>query len=349
MRILRRIEGSVLWLFEDNPIAAANLQAEAKARGVEGRRLVFARPMPVAEHIAAPQERRFVSRHLSLQRPYDRHRRPLDGRARRHADRDDLPGARRRKRAEGDRRAGTDHGQRRGLRGPRYGIGDRSARGSPPSSASSPTIARARPCSTSPAPRKISKPPMRRCTRGAFKVFPRMTSAQRRDRPQRASITTKACASGCSSVMVRWMNASRAGRRDGGEPRRRAAGQPHRRLAAGQIDDAHVAPEHAAAQPRAQRLGAGLLGGEALGVGGGAPGAPLRAAPLDVGEAARDEALAEALERLLDAADVAEVAADADDHRLPPRARPSSIAARIAARSRRGRRRSPRRSGNGRC
>ena len=52
--------------------------------------------------------------------------------------------------------------------------------------------------------------------------------------------------------------------------------------------------------------------------------------PLDLGEAALDEALAEPLERLLDAADVAEVAADADDHPRPSAiVRPSSIAARM--------------------
>ena len=57
---------------------------------------------------------------------------------------------------------------------------------------------------------------------------------------------------------------------------RRAAAPPVRRIVGwprGQIDDAHVAPEHAVAQARAERLGAGLLGGEALGVGGGALGA----------------------------------------------------------------------------
>jgi hypothetical protein len=50
------------------------------------------------------------------------------------------------------------------------------------------------------------------------------------------------------------------------QPRRRAAGEAHRRLARGEVDHAHVAPEHAAAQAGAQRLGAGLLGREALGV-----------------------------------------------------------------------------------
>ena len=78
--------------------------------------------------------------------------------------------------------------------------------------------------------------------------------------------------------MVRWIDRLGARRRDRGEPRGGAAGQTHRRLARGQIDDAHVAPEHAVAQARAQRLGAGLLGGEALGVGGGALGAALERA-----------------------------------------------------------------------
>ncbi len=51
MRILRRVEGSVLWLFEDNPIAAANLRLEAKSRGIDERRLAFASHLPVAAHL----------------------------------------------------------------------------------------------------------------------------------------------------------------------------------------------------------------------------------------------------------------------------------------------------------
>ena len=52
MRILRAVDDSVLWLFEDNPAAANNLRREAQARGVEPRRLVFARRLPNAEHLA---------------------------------------------------------------------------------------------------------------------------------------------------------------------------------------------------------------------------------------------------------------------------------------------------------
>lgn len=52
MRILRAVEGSVLWLFEDNPLAAANLRQQAQARGVSADRLVFAARMPRDEHLA---------------------------------------------------------------------------------------------------------------------------------------------------------------------------------------------------------------------------------------------------------------------------------------------------------
>jgi predicted O-linked N-acetylglucosamine transferase (SPINDLY family) len=51
MRLLRAVDGSVLWLLEDNPVAAANLVKEAQKRGVDGARLVFAGRMPPAEHL----------------------------------------------------------------------------------------------------------------------------------------------------------------------------------------------------------------------------------------------------------------------------------------------------------
>src|SRR5580700_1181609 len=46
-----------------------------------------------------------------------------------------------------------------------------------------------------------------------------------------------------------------------------AAGQFHGRSSTWQGDDTHVAPPHAGAQPRSQRLGASRLGGESLGIG----------------------------------------------------------------------------------
>lgn len=55
MRILNSVEGSVLWLFEDNPMAASNLQQEAEKSGVEGKRLIFAPRMPMEEHLARHQ------------------------------------------------------------------------------------------------------------------------------------------------------------------------------------------------------------------------------------------------------------------------------------------------------
>ena len=52
MRILKQIENSVLWLFEDNPSAARNLRHEAQTRGVAADRLIFAPRMPLPEHLA---------------------------------------------------------------------------------------------------------------------------------------------------------------------------------------------------------------------------------------------------------------------------------------------------------
>jgi protein O-GlcNAc transferase len=52
MRILKRVEGSVLWLREDKAAASTNLRKEAEARGVAGGRLVFAQRMPsIEEHL----------------------------------------------------------------------------------------------------------------------------------------------------------------------------------------------------------------------------------------------------------------------------------------------------------
>lgn len=52
MRLLRRHDSSVLWLLEDNPIAAANLRMEAVSRGVDSTRLIFAPRVPMEEHLA---------------------------------------------------------------------------------------------------------------------------------------------------------------------------------------------------------------------------------------------------------------------------------------------------------
>ena len=52
MRILNAVDGSVLWIYVDNPTAATNLRQEAENRGVDSKRLVFARKMPLEDHLA---------------------------------------------------------------------------------------------------------------------------------------------------------------------------------------------------------------------------------------------------------------------------------------------------------
>ena len=52
MRILKRVLGSVLWLLEDNPEVAGNLKREALQRGIDKERLIFAKRMPLPEHLA---------------------------------------------------------------------------------------------------------------------------------------------------------------------------------------------------------------------------------------------------------------------------------------------------------
>jgi predicted O-linked N-acetylglucosamine transferase (SPINDLY family) len=52
MQILSQVEDSVLWLLSDNPETKANLQREASARNVDPQRLIFAKPIPPADHLA---------------------------------------------------------------------------------------------------------------------------------------------------------------------------------------------------------------------------------------------------------------------------------------------------------
>jgi predicted O-linked N-acetylglucosamine transferase (SPINDLY family) len=52
MRILKSVEGSVLWLLEDNATAGANIRKEAGVRGIDPARLVFAERMPPSDHLA---------------------------------------------------------------------------------------------------------------------------------------------------------------------------------------------------------------------------------------------------------------------------------------------------------
>lgn len=52
MRILKRVEGSVLWLLKDNPMAADNLRREAARRQIDPDRLVFATRAPYGDYLA---------------------------------------------------------------------------------------------------------------------------------------------------------------------------------------------------------------------------------------------------------------------------------------------------------
>jgi predicted O-linked N-acetylglucosamine transferase (SPINDLY family) len=55
MRILRRVEGSVLWLMDSGAEAKANLGREAEARGVAKQRMIFAPRVPLLDHVARHQ------------------------------------------------------------------------------------------------------------------------------------------------------------------------------------------------------------------------------------------------------------------------------------------------------
>lgn len=52
MRIMKAVDGSVLWLLEDNGVATNNLRKEAVARGVDAKRIVFAKRMRLEDHLA---------------------------------------------------------------------------------------------------------------------------------------------------------------------------------------------------------------------------------------------------------------------------------------------------------
>ena len=52
MRLLAKVENSVLWLYKGNHWAETNLRKEAEKRGVDGSRVIFAEPMSVPEHLA---------------------------------------------------------------------------------------------------------------------------------------------------------------------------------------------------------------------------------------------------------------------------------------------------------
>ena len=52
MRIMRHVDGSILWLLDNNEMAKHNLKREASARDVNPDRIVFAAKLPKPEHLA---------------------------------------------------------------------------------------------------------------------------------------------------------------------------------------------------------------------------------------------------------------------------------------------------------
>jgi predicted O-linked N-acetylglucosamine transferase (SPINDLY family) len=52
IRILKAVEGSVLFLYADNQWVEGNLKAEAEARGINTTRLIFGKRLPANEYLA---------------------------------------------------------------------------------------------------------------------------------------------------------------------------------------------------------------------------------------------------------------------------------------------------------
>jgi len=52
MRLLKKVKGSVLWLYKSNQYSQNNLIYEAEKRNVDPKRLIFANPLPLAKHLA---------------------------------------------------------------------------------------------------------------------------------------------------------------------------------------------------------------------------------------------------------------------------------------------------------
>jgi protein O-GlcNAc transferase len=52
MRLLRAVEGSVLWLLQTNPEMVVNLRREARRCGIDPGRIIFARHIALPEHLA---------------------------------------------------------------------------------------------------------------------------------------------------------------------------------------------------------------------------------------------------------------------------------------------------------
>jgi predicted O-linked N-acetylglucosamine transferase (SPINDLY family) len=52
MRLMAKVDGSVLWLLKSNKLVKENLMKEAEARGISGDRVIFAEKVENSEHLA---------------------------------------------------------------------------------------------------------------------------------------------------------------------------------------------------------------------------------------------------------------------------------------------------------
>ena len=52
IRLLKKIKGSVLWLYKSNQYSENNLNYEAEKRNVDPKRIVFAKKIPLKKHLA---------------------------------------------------------------------------------------------------------------------------------------------------------------------------------------------------------------------------------------------------------------------------------------------------------
>jgi protein O-GlcNAc transferase len=118
VRLLRSIDDGVLWLLEMGELAARNLRNEARARGVDPQRLVFAPKLEIAQHATG----------RPIQCTHWRERCVLDRVAGRHLHHRRFRGPRCGKPARGNRFSRAGNAQPRPIRGTRLEARNRALR-----------------------------------------------------------------------------------------------------------------------------------------------------------------------------------------------------------------------------
>ena len=110
MRLLQQVEGSVLWLLEDNPAASRNLRREADRARRRGRTSGVRAAREARRAPGAPSRRRSLPRYAALRRAHDRKRCAVVGTSRADLLGNDLCRPGRRKPAQRGGSARTRHG-----------------------------------------------------------------------------------------------------------------------------------------------------------------------------------------------------------------------------------------------